>query len=116
MAKFQPLVMETMTKSKDGFLGVGVLQATNSGINTSGGLGTAPGICWEEDMVLLNPMGFAVTGNSLSISGFRRTQQHHAPVRTAFLGAGIRAALLQLSAEAVVLRVPLSSVTHIPEG
>lgn len=67
-------------------------------------------------MVLLNLMGFAVTGNSLSISGFRRTQQHHAPVRTAFLGAGIRAALLQLSAEAVVLRVPFSSVTHIPKG
>lgn len=26
VAKFQPLVMETMTKSKDGFLGVGVMQ------------------------------------------------------------------------------------------
>lgn len=47
VAKFQPLLMETMTKSKDGFLGVGVLQAPDSGINTSGGLGTAPGIRWE---------------------------------------------------------------------
>jgi len=26
VAKFQPLVMETMTKSKDGFLGVGIMQ------------------------------------------------------------------------------------------
>lgn len=25
MAKFQPLVMETMTKSKDGFLGVSIM-------------------------------------------------------------------------------------------
>lgn len=47
VAKFQPLLMETMTKSKDGFLGVGVLEATDSGINTAGGLGTAPGIHWE---------------------------------------------------------------------
>lgn len=36
VAKFQPLLMETMTKSKDGFLGVGVLQGPDCGTNTSG--------------------------------------------------------------------------------
>lgn len=112
MAKFQPLVMETMTKSKDGFLGVGVLRAT-TGINTSGGLGTAPGICWE---------GFAVTGSSLPPSAFQGFTHSAAPcpIRTPFLGGWEQELeLLCLSgvqSTGVTWRVPLSSVTHILES
>lgn len=67
VAKFQPLLMETMTKSKDGFLGVGVLQAPNSGMSTPGGLGAAPG----GGRGLLSPVGFAVAGPSCLPQHFR---------------------------------------------